>query len=326
MRKCRTLRPRVEPSTAKPSHPPESSLNGTRRDLQQSSSSRRRAHARSLSATGLFAIFAIGLGSLSANAQAGVNAVPNVPAAATPIATPPVPTQPLFDATFNAAITSDYNYRGYTLSNHQPSASTNFQASYGIFFAGQNSSSVDIPHLGQLELVTAAGIRPVFGSLTIEVGAEYFSYPGSQITVDYPEYYVSPTYAVTPKLALGLNVLYAPDYSRTGAWEFYTSATAKYTFDSGFSLSAELGRQSFGTTRATATSSAIQLPDYTYWNAGFSYTYRMITFDLRYYADTLSRQSCYLITGTGTPATGSIDCDAAIIATLSWTLGLSNLK
>lgn len=285
-----------------------------------------RANTRSLSATGLIAIFAIGLDLLSANAQPdGVNAAPNTPAAATPIPTPP-PTQYLFDATFNAAITSDYNYRGYTLSNHQPSASTNFQASYGIFFGGQNSSSVDIPHLGQFESVTAAGIRPVFGPLTIEAGAEYFSYPGSQIDVDYLEYYISPTYTVASKLALGLNVLYAPDYSRTGAWEFYTSATAKYTFNSGLSLSAELGRQSFGTTMATATSPAIQLPDYTYWNAGFSYTYRVITFDLRYYADTLSKQSCYLITGTGTPATGSVDCGAAVIGTLSWTLGLSNLK
>jgi uncharacterized protein (TIGR02001 family) len=318
----------VEPSTAKPSHPPKRSRNGARRDLQQSPSLCGCANARSLSATGLIAIFAIGFDLLSANAQPdGVNAVANVPAAATPITTPP-PTQYQFDATFNAAITSDYNYRGYTLSNHKPSASTNFQASYGIFFAGQNSSSVDIPYLGQLESVTAAGIRPVFGPLTIETGAEYFSYPGSQIAVDYLEYYVSPTYAVTPRLALGLNVLYAPDYSRTGAWEFYTSVTAKYTFDSGLSLSAELGRQNFGTTRATGISSAIKLPNYTYWNAGFSYTYKVMTFDLRYYADTLSRQSCYLITGSGagTPATGSTDCDAAIIATLSWTLGLSNLK
>jgi hypothetical protein len=169
-----------------------------------------RANTRSLSATGLIAILAIGLDLLSANAQPdGANAVPNAPAAAMPIATPP-PTQSQFDATFNAAITSDYNYRGYTLSNHQPSASTNFQASYGIFFAGQNSSSVDIPHLGQFESVTAAGIRPVFGPLTIEAGAEYFSYPGSQIDVDYLEYYVSPTYTIASKLALGLNVLYAP--------------------------------------------------------------------------------------------------------------------
>src|SRR5580704_16579007 len=40
-----------------------------------------------------------------------------------------------FDLSVTASITSDYNYRGYTLSDHKPSASTNFEATYNILFA-----------------------------------------------------------------------------------------------------------------------------------------------------------------------------------------------
>ena len=84
------------------------------------------------------------------------------------------------------------------------------------------------------------------------------------------------------------------------------------------SFSGELGHQNFGTTSATARSPAVALPDYTYWNLGFSYVFKALTLDLRYHETTLSRQSCYLIAGTGQPSTGSNGCSPAVVVTLSW--------
>jgi uncharacterized protein (TIGR02001 family) len=231
-----------------------------------------------------------------------------------------------FDVNIGASLTSDYNYRGYTLSDHRPSASTNIEATYKIFFAGLNAASVQMPMLSQFQMTNYAGIRPKFGLLTVETGVAYFSYPGSTIDVSYPEFYVAPSYALTPKLTVGVGAYYAPDYSRTGAWENYDSINAKYTFDSSLSVSGELGRQSFGTTTATPFVAAYKLPDYTYWNLGFSYTYKVLTFDLRYFATTLSKQSCNLITGTAPPGAGSNGCEPAIIGTLSWSADLSGLK
>jgi uncharacterized protein (TIGR02001 family) len=278
---------------------------------------------RVLLMAGLFSIAALGLDPPAASAQsAGANPQPNTttpaPAAAATAST--------FDASVTGSLTSDYNYRGYTLSNHGPSVATTFEATYNIWFASINSASVRMPRLSQYQMTDYAGIQPVFGALTFEAGVEYFAYPGSPIDISYLEYYVAPAYAVTPNLTLGLNVYYAPDYSGSGAWENYNSVTAKYTFDSGLSFSGELGRQSFGVTKPNADSPAVKLPLYTYWNLGFSYVYKVLTFDLRYYASTLSRQSCYLITGTGSPETGSNGCDPAIIATLSWNGNLSNVK
>jgi len=231
-----------------------------------------------------------------------------------------------FDIKIIASIVSDYNFRGYTLSDHKPSISTNLEATYNILFAAVNAASVHVPMVSQLQMTDYAGIRPVFGLLTVETGVAYYSYPGSSIDISYPEYYVAPSYALSPKLMVSVNAYYAPNYSRTGAWENYDSIAAKYTFDSGLAISGELGRQSFGTTNATATAAAQKLPDYTYWNMGFSYIYKTLTFDLRYVATTLSKQSCFLITGTGQVTAGSNGCNPAVVATLSWNTTLSDLK
>lgn len=231
-----------------------------------------------------------------------------------------------FDAKFNAAVTSDYNYRGYTLSNHLPSVSANAEADYNMFFGSVNVASVQMPGLSHFQMTDTLGLRRAFGALTMETGGAIYSYPGGANDPSYAEVYVSPSYAVTKKLTIGLNVFYAPDYYRHGVWENYNSLTIKYDIAWGLSFSAELGRQSFGTTRATPTSPGFAFPDYSYGNAGFSYTYKSLTFDLRYHATTLSKQSCFLITGTGSAVGGSNGCAQEVTAALSWSTGLSDVK
>jgi uncharacterized protein (TIGR02001 family) len=282
-----------------------------------------------LATVGVLAIAIVGLQPRATSAQQLAqqldSSTPPAPSTATRPEPPKNPAS-AFDVNVGASITSDYNYRGYTLSDHRPSVSNNIEATYNIFFAGVNTASVQMPNLSQFQMTDYAGIRPTFGQLTVEAGVAYYTYPGSAIDISYPEYYVAPTYALTSKLSVGLNAYFAPDYSRTGAWENYNSIQAKYTFDSGLAFSGELGRQGFGTTKATASSLAFALPDYTYWNLGFAYTYKVLTFDLRYFATTLSKQNCFLITGTGQPGVGSNGCEPAVIATMSWNANLSGLK
>ena len=189
-----------------------------------------------------------------------------------------------------------------------------------------NAASVQMPDLSHFQMTDTLGLRKAFGELTLETGGAIYSYPGGANDPSYAEVYVSPSYTVMKKLTLGLNAFYAPDYYRMGAWENYNSLTAKYDIGWGLSFSAELGRQFFGTTRATATSPGVALPDYTYGNAGFSYTYKSLTFDVHYHATTLSKQSCFLITGTGSATGGSNGCDQAVIATLTWSAGLADMK
>ena len=278
-----------------------------------------------LTATGALAMAIASALRPQANAQQAESAPPPSQSTAA-MPAPRTDTASKLDVNVTASITSDYNYRGYTLSDHRPSASTNFEATYNILFADVTADSVQIPMLSQLQMTDYAGIRPVFGQTTVETGVAYYSYPGSGIDISYPEYYVAPSYAVTSRFTIGVGAYYAPNYSRTGAWENFDSIGAKYTFDTGLAISGELGRQSFGITNGTATDAAHRLPDYTYWNLGFSYTYKALTFDLRYFATTLSKQSCFLITGTGEAASGSNGCDPAVVAKLSWNTSLSGLK
>jgi hypothetical protein len=70
----------------------------------------------------------------------------------------------------------------------------------------------------------------------------------------------------------------------------------------------------------------VKLPDYVYANFGATYVYRALSFDLRFHATTLSRQSCFLITGTGSASGGSNGCNPAVIGTVSWNTGLAELK
>jgi uncharacterized protein (TIGR02001 family) len=230
-----------------------------------------------------------------------------------------------FDAKFNAALTSDYNYRGYTLSNHLPSVSSNVEVDYSVFFTSVNGASVQFPGLSHFQMTNTVGFRPVFDKLTVEGGVGYYSYPGSVVDESYAELYLSPSYVID-KLTLGVNFYYAPNYYRTGAWENYNSITGKYDFGSGWQLSGELGRQGFGTTNPTATSPAVKLPDYVYGNIGVTYTYKSVAFDVHLHATTLSKQACFLITGTGSATGGSNGCDPAIIGTVTWSSNVSELK
>jgi uncharacterized protein (TIGR02001 family) len=230
-----------------------------------------------------------------------------------------------FDAKFNAALTSDYNYRGYTLSNHLPSVSSNVEVDYSILFASVNGASVQFPGLSHFQMTDTLGLRPVFDKLTVESGVGYYSYPGSVVEESYAELYLSPSY-VLDKLTLGVNFYYAPNYYRTGAWENYNSITGKYDLGSGWQLSGELGRQGFGTTTPRATSPPVKLPDYVYGNIGVTYTYKSLAFDVHLNATTLSKQSCFLITGTGSASGGSNGCNPAIIGTVTWSSTVSEIK
>ena len=130
--------------------------------------------------------------------------------------------------------------------------------------------------LSDFQLTNTIGLRPTFGKTTVEFGFAYYSYPRSAEDLSYGEMYIAPTYGVTSKLTLGLDVHYGPNYYRRGAWENYDSFSGKYNFGHGLTLSGELGRQSFGTTDDRPP---IKLPDYIYGNFGATYTYKSLSFD-----------------------------------------------
>jgi hypothetical protein len=171
------------------------------------------------------------------------------------------------------------------------------------------------------------------------------------------EVYAKATYTMGD-WAFGPTFYYSPNFLNTGADGEYLSGIVKYTAPSsmalfsgavGWYVSGEFGHQWFGTSDAfygvtTATgaigpfSTGIPEPDYSTWNVGIGFTWKVFTLDLRYTDTDLSKEECSAFTSDPGAKLGgssiainpigaqSTWCGASFIAKLSADLTLGSLK
>jgi uncharacterized protein (TIGR02001 family) len=288
-----------------------------------------------------------------------------MPVKAPPMAAPESP----WEWAFGGALLSDYNFRGISQSNRGPSATvyseTRFKPISNLeFYFGSQYWAVTLPTNPTCECDIYGGIRPTFGPLAFDFGAIYYWYPRERqhaavVGASEPPYFNGNTtlpdtdmwevYAklqwevVKDRFWLGFNEYYSPSWLHTGAWGNIFSGTAKvagqsFSFafwkDVGWYVSGEVGYYSFGTTNFVpgVFAPAIKLPNYTFWNVGLAFTYKVFTLDFRYYDTNLSKTNCNVLTGdpgatpTGGGTLGSRWCSSAFITALKFDLTLANLK
>jgi uncharacterized protein (TIGR02001 family) len=186
-----------------------------------------------------------------------------------------------------------------------------------------------------------------FFVVTAAFGANCNTAKGDQ---SFWEFYGKGTYTVNDNVSFGGNVFYDPSWLNSGAPGVYASGTFKLTAPGtwlpsgiGAYLSGELGHYWLGTTDSfyftPSFPTGINLPDYTTWNVGVAFTYKVFTLDLRYYDTDLSRANCNVLTGDHTASfnpgnisalnpdgLGSSWCGAAFVAKLSADLTFATLK
>ena len=261
-----------------------------------------------------------------------------------------------WDFTVGGGVTSNYIFRGISQSDNKPSGNVNAELRYTIsdtwqLYLGSAASSIKLTNQASspgVELDAIAGIRATIGNLTADFGTIRYIYPydvneagnltngGSKFWITNPSWqegYVKLSYNVTEAFTLGANAFYTPSYLDYGSNGTYLSGTAKYTMGD-FALSGEFGRQWLGkcdSRHITATctnSTTIGMPDYNYWNAGASYTYKLATLDLRYHGTDMSKKECSYITGSSlySGAASSKYCGTAVVGTLSFSLAGKDLK
>jgi len=263
-----------------------------------------------------------------------------------------------WDFTVGGGVTSNYLFRGISQSNNGPSGNVNAELRYTIsdtwqLYAGSAASSIKLTNQAtspSVEIDAIGGVRATIGSVTVDVGGIYYIYPyninesgnfagiytnGFWLTnPSWYEGYTKVSYAVSDALTLGINAFYTPSYLDFGSNGTYLSATAKYTVGD-FALSGEFGRQWLGKCDATHSTNGCtgtpgqSMPDYNYWNAGVSYSYKLATFDLRYHSTDMSKLECSYITGTTLTGGGtnvSKYCGTAVVGTLSFALASKDLK
>jgi uncharacterized protein (TIGR02001 family) len=197
-----------------------------------------------------------------------------------------------FSYSVNAALTTDYIFRGLSQSSESPAISAGLDVTYGLFYAGFWGSSINFdPDVGEsAELDVYAGIKPVWGPVTFDFAVLGYLYPdandGPSVNeLDYLELKAGASITPFTNATLAVNTYWSPDFSG-GAVEdaFAVEGSAGYTFSAigrfTPSVSGAVGYQT-GDLDAAAVVGADD--DYVYWNVGVGVGFDKFTLDVRYW-------------------------------------------
>ena len=217
----------------------------------------------------------------------------------------PAPAGRQLSWSFNIGGTSDYVFRGVSQNAEDPALQGGVDLTYGIFYAGIWSSMVGFGlfdgNPGSTDVVTAevdfyAGIKPVWGPLTFDLGVIYYAYPGAKDggapsiwnEQDYVELKAGVSGSPVKNLTLGATVFFSPDYINETGQTWTIEGTAGYEFSKigPFvpTLSSTLGTTLFdNAANATLFNAALGDDSYLYWNAGVALAVDKLTFDFRYW-------------------------------------------
>ncbi len=274
---------------------------------------------------------------------------------------PPPPPSP-WDIAFGGGIASDYNFRGISQSDKGASPFAYFEPRYNVskdlqLYAGIAGYGTKLPTQPTAEIDLYGGIRPTFGALALDFGGIYYYYPREQqlfsdgavtftttsplpglfpytvADTDFWEVYAKATYTVNDTFSFGGSVYYSPNVLRSGAEGTFAAGNVKWVTPLavngvGAYISADVGHYWLGTFDALGVS--VPLPDYTTWDVGIAFTYKVFTLDLRYYDTDLSTANCYTLTGdvrgVNDQTFTSKWCSSTFIAKLSFDMTLDSLK
>jgi uncharacterized protein (TIGR02001 family) len=277
---------------------------------------------------------------VASSAGAAERAVPAAPAAPPPAASP-------FDVAFGAFLTSDFIYRGFSISDRGPSVGAYVAPRYEWFYAGLTAVSVDLPFRPDALLDFYAGMRPVLGPVALDLRLTYYHFPNSvtpgtniPAKYDFWQLQARPAWTVNEQLTLAVHGSHAVSFANTGAPETLLSGSALVRAPGTWLpvgiaayLSGEIGHQWIGITDTGAN-----LPDYLFWNVGAGLVYKAFTFDLRYHDTNMSKEECAILTGDLGATPGGVPsalnplglrsnwCSAAIVGRLSFDMSLSRMR
>jgi uncharacterized protein (TIGR02001 family) len=195
----------------------------------------------------------------------------------------PAPEGRTFSWSVNAAITSDYVFRGVSQSDSDPAVSAGFDASYGIVYAGFWASSVDEDFVGgNLEIDYYAGIKPVLGPATFDFGILYYTYPGATdpLTGDSEviELKAAVSGEILPSLSGNAVVYWSPEAAADAGEYWVYEGTLAYALPK-----ISIFTPTISGTLGYVDNVDFDTSDYTYWNAGLALGYDKFTFDFRYW-------------------------------------------
>ncbi|MFV0298313.1 MAG: TorF family putative porin [Hyphomicrobiaceae bacterium] len=231
----------------------------------------------------------------------------------------------------NFAGTTDYVFRGFSQSGSRPAVQGGIDATYKWLYFGVWSSLIDFGHAGTKDVANAeidlyAGIKPVLGPVSFDIGVIYYAYPNAfdpGAELDYVELKLGASTNLWKDASAGVTVFYSPEYSgKTGdVW------TVEGTFSQGFaairnvtpSVSATLGYQS-GDAQAYKAVFGNGADDYLYWNVGTTLGFGdRFSLDFRYWDTNIKNNNSGAGFTDGFCSGRVFGCDERFVATAKYT-------
>jgi uncharacterized protein (TIGR02001 family) len=247
----------------------------------------------------------------------------------------------------NAALATEYVFRGISQTSEGPAIQGGADLTCGIFYAGVWASNLDWGGTGlfgfsgnssvaNIEMDWYAGIKPVTGRITWDLGVIYYSYPNSARlginalgAVDNRDYnYVELKVGASAELwrdaTIGATAFYSPDYQYEAAqvWTFegaFTQNLPKFMLGREWtpSISALIGYQTAAGNLGDRTVYRLNVTgdenNYLYWNVGFTLGFaEKWSIDFRYWDTNIDRP----VVGCGPSL---FACDERYVGTLKFT-------
>ena len=231
----------------------------------------------------------------------------------------------------NAALTTDYVFRGISQSAEGAAVQGGFDATCGIFYAGVWASSIDFGVLpvggsdqvvGTIEIDTYAGVKFTTGKIAWDVGVIYYGYPNQASALaaklDYVELKVSASGEIWKGGTLGGTVFFSPDYTLETGNVWTLEGAFSQTLPTIFgritpTFSALVGYQKAEDADYKLANIANGKDNYVYWNAGINFGLdKNWSLDVRYWDTNIS--------DSGSFCSGPIfQCDERVVGTLKFT-------
>lgn len=221
--------------------------------------------------------------------------------------------------------TTDYVFRGVSQTLEDPAAQGSIDLTYGIFYAGVWGSNVDFndapPATAEVDLY--AGIKPVWGPVTFDLGVIYYAYPGADdgaAELDYVE--LKAGYSIVSPwikgLTSGTTVYWSPDYNLETGDVITVESAASYALPQ-VGIFAPSITGAYGTVYGDAddgfSPGGLPQDDYTYWNVGLALAVEKFTFDFRYWDSDID-----VVPGGGSVCVSEGLCDERFVFTAKVTL------
>jgi uncharacterized protein (TIGR02001 family) len=184
------------------------------------------------------------------------------------------------EITANIALTTDYVFRGLSLSDSDPAIQGGFDWTSEFLYAGVWASNVP----GGMEMDLYAGLTPTTGPVEWNIGAIGYFYPGADddaAEFDFVELVLAASTSLTEQISLGAGVYFAPEnWGDTGEATYYEINGAYQPMDA-LSFTAGYGNQTIED--PDGPFGAAGEDDYNTWNIGGTYALHGFSLDLRYH-------------------------------------------